>query len=228
MKDLKTFHIKICGITRAQDALWAAGAGADAVGLNFYSRSPRYIWPEDAQQLIALLPTEMVKVGIFVNAPPTEICQIFDTLGLDWIQLHGDEPPMVLEQLGQRPIIRAFRLGPEGLEPVFEYLERCRYIGRRPDWILLDGYRAGEYGGTGVQASWEICREYATLPGMPPLVLAGGLTPANVGEAIRLVRPMAVDTASGVEVAPGRKDPGLVAEFVRAAREAFHQLRQNL
>jgi phosphoribosylanthranilate isomerase len=227
MRAVKAFHIKICGITRAQDALWAASAGADAVGLNFYSRSPRYIWPEDARELIGLLPPEVVKVGVFVNAEPGEICQLFDQLGLDWIQLHGDEPPMLLEQLGGRPVIRAFRLGPDGLGPVLEYLERCRYVGRMPDWILLDGYRPGEYGGTGVEANWEVCRQYTGMAGMPPVVLAGGLTPANVGEAIRTVRPMAVDTASGVELSPGRKDPSLVAEFIRAAREAFRQIRQQ-
>ncbi|MCS7304502.1 MAG: phosphoribosylanthranilate isomerase [Thermoguttaceae bacterium] len=227
MKSVKPFQIKICGITRPQDALWAVGAGADAVGLNFYSRSPRYIWPEDARHLITLLPGELVKVGVFVNADPAEIWQIFEQLGLDWVQLHGDEPPMLLQQLGGLPIIRAFRLGPEGLQPVLEYLERCRYVGRMPDWVLLEGYIPGQYGGTGHVAQWDLCREYAAAEGVPPLVLAGGLNPANVGEAIRSVRPTAVDTASGVELSPGRKDPSLVAEFIRAAREAFQQIQKN-
>lgn len=224
---IKTFQIKICGITRAADALWAAGAGADAVGVNFYSRSPRYVWPEDARQLILLLPPEVVKVGVFVNAEAEEICQLFDSLGLDWIQLHGDEPPGLLPKLGERPVIRAFRLGPEGLEPVLEYLERCRYAGRMPEVVLLDGYSANQYGGTGEKAPWDICREYAAIRGVPPLVLAGGLSPSNVVEAIRTVQPMSVDTASGVEVSPGKKDPTLVAAFIRAAREAFLHLKEN-
>ncbi|HPP53333.1 MAG TPA: phosphoribosylanthranilate isomerase, partial [Thermoguttaceae bacterium] len=214
-------------ITRAHDALWAAGAGADAVGLNFYSRSPRYIWPEDARQLIQLLAPEVVKVGVFVNAEAEEICQIFDTLGLDWIQLHGDEPPGLLPNLGDRPVIRAFRLGPEGLEPVLEYLERCRYAGRMPEVVLFDAYSAGQYGGTGETAPWDACREYAAMQGVPPLILAGGLSPANVVDAIRTVRPMAVDTASGVEVSPGRKDPSLVAAFIRAARETFQHVKEQ-
>ncbi len=223
----KTFQIKICGITRAHDALWAAAAGAEAVGLNFYSRSPRYVWPEDAQEVLAVLPPEVVKVGIFVNSEPQEICQTFDTLGLDWIQLHGDEAPGLIRRLEGRPVIRALRVGPEGLGPVLEYLEQCRHVGGMPQGVLLDGYSTSLYGGTGMTPQWEACREYAALKGMPWLVLAGGLTPANVAEAIRTVRPAAVDTASGVEIAPGRKDPTLVAAFVRAAREAFRTLADS-
>jgi len=222
----KSFQIKICGLTRAHDALWAVGAGAEAIGLNFYNRSPRYIWPEDARQVIQLLPPEVVKVGVFVNAEAEEICQLFDSLGLDWIQLHGDEPPGLLRKLGDRPVIRAFRLGPEGLAPVVEYLEQCGHVGRMPEWVLLDGYSPDQYGGTGRSPQWDLCQEYRGMKGLPPLVLAGGLTPSNVGDAIRSVRPIAVDTASGVEVSPGRKDPSLVAAFIQAAREAFQRISE--
>lgn len=227
MQEGKPFQIKICGITRAHDALWAAGAGADAVGLNFFSRSPRYIWPEEARQLIELLPSEVVKVGVFVNAEAEEICQIADSLSLDWIQLHGDEPPGFLLKLGARPVIRVFRVGPEGLDPIVEYLERARYVGRMPERVLLDGASGGQYGGTGKRAPWDVCQEYRRLPKMPPLILAGGLNPSNVGDAIRTVQPIAVDTASGVEVSPGRKDPALVAAFIQAAREAFQYIKKS-
>lgn len=215
------FRIKICGVTRADDALWAVGAGADALGLNFYARSPRYVWPDDARRVVSVLPAGVVKVGLFVNAPPEEVCRTFDLLGLDLVQLHGDEPPEFLKRLGARPVMRAFRLGPEGLRPVAAYLDECRALDCLPRLVLLDAYRPGEYGGTGQTCDWATTAQYRVLPGGPPLVLAGGLTPANVAEAIRAVQPAAVDTATGVESSPGRKDPTLVAAFIRAARGAL-------
>ena len=241
------FRIKICGITNVDDALTVASAGADAVGLNFYPKSPRYITPERAREIVDSLPGGMVKVGLFVNAPDEQVRQTFDQLGLDLIQLHGDEPPGFLAELGDRPVMRAFRLGPGGvlespslldpgellagsprqphaLEPIGAYLAHCRWLGCTPRLVLADAYVEGTYGGTGQIADWQSLKAYRSARGeatIPPLVLAGGLTPENVAEAIRTVRPAAVDTASGVESGPGRKDPAKVEAFVRAARAAF-------
>ncbi len=169
----------------------------------------------------------MIKVGLFVNATVDDACRTFDSLPLDLIQLHGDEPPEFLQRLGTRPAMRAFRVGTQGLEPVLAYLEACRQLGRLPRLTLIDAQVAGAYGGTGQVADWRAIEAYGPDGhggSLPPLVLAGGLTPGNVAEAIRTVRPAAVDTASGVESSPGKKDPKAIAEFVRAAHEAFADL----
>ncbi len=221
------FRIKICGITSVDDARSVARAGADAVGLNFYPKSPRQVTPEQARQIVDALPDRMVKVGLFVNAAAEHVLATFDQLGLDLIQLHGDEPPEFLAALGGRPVMRAFRLGPEGLRPVTEYLDRCRGLACLPQLALADAHVKGKYGGTGEVADWSILREYHTGVEYPPLVLAGGLTPCNVAEAIRTVRPAAVDTSSGVESSPGKKVPADIAEFVCAAREAFGDRSSN-
>ena len=215
------FQIKICGITSVDDGQTVAAAGADAVGLNFYPKSPRFITPEKARQIVDALPAELVKAGLFVNAAVEDVCQTYDQLGLDLIQLHGDEPPGLLAELGPRPVMRAFRLGPAGFGPVAEYLQNCRALGCPPKMILVDAHVEGKYGGTGEVADWAAVRRFLSETEFPPLVLAGGLAPQNVAEAIRTARPAAVDTASGVESSPGRKDPAAVVEFVRAAREAF-------
>ena len=217
----RTIRIKICGITNADDAAAVAAAGADAIGLNFYPKSPRHLEPEQVPPILEAVPPGVVKVGLFVNAPVEFVCQTFDQLELDLVQLHGDEPPEYLATLGDRPVIKAFRPGPEGLGPIQDYLRRCEAEGCRPRLVLIDACRPGHYGGTGQVADWSALAEYAPSPTFPPMVLAGGLTPENVAEAIRTVRPAAVDTASGVESSPGRKDPARVAAFVRAAREAF-------
>jgi phosphoribosylanthranilate isomerase len=215
---VKMFQIKICGITSVDDAVMVTRAGADAIGLNFYAKSPRCVTTETARQIARAVPSSVTKVGLFVNATVDEVWRTFDDLKLDVIQLHGDEPPEFIHQLAPRPVMRAFRLGPGGLDSVFMYLDRCR---DRPAYALLDALSVGVYGGTGVTVDWTIAREYAQKLGSPALVLAGGLVPANVAEAIQAVRPSAVDVASGVESSPGRKDPVAVAAFVQAARAAF-------
>jgi phosphoribosylanthranilate isomerase len=217
------FRIKICGITRVEDAVMAAQAGADAIGLNFYPKSPRFLDAATARQIVAALPGGIAKVGLFVNAAAADICRTFDELGLDLIQLHGDEPPELLAELGPRPVMRAFRLQ-SGLDEAVNYLDQCRRLNCLPRMALIDAYVAGMYGGTGGRCDWEMIRGYLALAGYPPLVLAGGLTADNVAEAIHTVRPAAVDTASGVESSPGRKDPAAVAAFVRTACEAFASL----
>jgi phosphoribosylanthranilate isomerase len=215
------FRIKICGITNVSDAQCAVHAGADAVGLNFYPGSPRFIARSIARQICAVLSREIVKVGVFVNAEAKEICQTFDELELDLIQLHGDESPEFIAQLGNRPVMRAFRLGPEGLQPIFVYLEACKQQGCLPKLVMVDAFSKGVYGGSGEIADWSVCAQYRCHEDVPPLVLAGGLTQANVAQAIDQVRPAAVDTASGVESSPGKKDPAAVIAFIKAARKAF-------
>ena len=164
------------------------------------------------------------QVGLFVNAPEREICRTFDDLGLDLVQLHGDEPAEFLARLGDRPLMRAFRVGQQGLKPVGEYLEKCRRLHSLPRLTLLDAFVKGAYGGTGRVADWGLVARYPIDDWHPPLVLAGGLGPENVGEAIRAVRPAAVDTASAVESSPGHKDLALVERFVAAAQEAFRSI----
>jgi phosphoribosylanthranilate isomerase len=244
------FRIKICGVTSAFDALAAIDAGADALGLNFYPPSPRCIdrqWATAVSDLAPIMPGSQVddpppssripppdrlqaqiaqvaagravRVGLFVNADACQVCRMFDQLPLELLQLHGDEPPEYLAQLGGRPVMRAFRLGPEGLSPIESYLDRCRRLQCLPKLVLIDAHRDGQYGGTGQTADWGQLLDWPQH--FPPLVLAGGLTPANVAQAIGSVRPSAVDTASGVEMAPGRKDPALMTAFVQAARAAL-------
>ena len=215
------FQIKICGLTRVEDVRAAAQAGAEAIGLNFYAGSPRFVEPPDAQHLVAAAPRGIVKVGVFVNADAETICGIYDALGLDLIQLHGDEPPEFLAELGGRPVMRAFRLDDRGLAPVADYLNECDRLSSRPRAILLDAHRIGRFGGTGQPADWPTIAEQRHLINEYPLVLAGGLTPENVATAIKTVQPTAVDTSSGVESKPAQKDPQLVRQFVTAAKSAF-------
>lgn len=213
------FQIKICGITTVDDAVMASQAGADAIGLNFFAKSPRFLAPDRAAAVVSAVPAGVLKVGLFVNAPASEICELFDQLGLDLIQLHGDETPEFHVKLGGRPVMRAFRVGASGLGPVEQYLARCQQLGTLPRMVLLDAQVHGTYGGTGQVADWDVVKQYTLA--QPQLALAGGLTPANVADAIRAVRPAAVDTASGVEASPGRKDISLVQAFVQAARAAL-------
>ncbi|MHC4401310.1 MAG: phosphoribosylanthranilate isomerase [Planctomycetota bacterium] len=215
------FRVKICGVSTVDDALTAARAGADAVGLNFYAKSPRCIPPDRARRIVEALPAEIAKVGVFVNASASEIGRVVEEVGLNVVQLHGDEPPDFLAQLGGVPVVRAFRLGDGGLDAIDHYLQRCRQIDGMPCLTLIDSFAKGVYGGTGAAANWAVVGEYPRRDWHPPLVLAGGLKPGNVAEAIRAARPAAVDTASGVESSPGRKDERLVRQFVRAAWEAF-------
>ena len=215
------FRIKICGLTHVVDALEAARAGADAIGLNFYPQSSRFIQLKRARQIVEALPAEIVNVGLFVNASAADVCRTFDQLALDLIQLHGDEPPTFLAELGDRPVLRAFRLGETGLESIARYLGDCRHLACMPRLVLVDAHVKGAYGGTGQVADWHALKQYPLDASVPPLVLAGGLTPENVAEAIRTVRPAAVDTASGVEAVGGRKSDVLIRKFVAAAAEAF-------
>ena len=218
------FQVKICGITNIDDALAVSRAGADAVGLNFYSKSPRYVTPDQARTILAALPAGIIKVGVFVDASAGEICDTFDRLKLDLIQLHGDQPPEFLQKLGGRPAMQAFRIGPAGLDPVVQYLRVCDGMAHRPISVLLDSYSPIAYGGTGIGCNYNTIADYHHSIIDTHVVLAGGLTAHNVAGAIHAVRPAAVDTASGVESSPGKKDHAAVAAFVREARAAFAEL----
>jgi phosphoribosylanthranilate isomerase len=201
-------RIKICGITRLDDALLAAELGADALGFNFWPGSKRFIEPEAAQEIVARLPPFVTPVGVFVNQEPHHVLYASALARTAAVQLHGDEEPR--DCAGHvLPVIKAFRLsGPDDLAAVARYGTVAA--------VLLDAPSEG-FGGSGRTFDWELARSAA---GQKPLVLAGGLTADNVAEAIRRVRPWAVDVASGVESSPGVKDPDELARFIRAAQEA--------
>jgi len=217
-------RIKICGITNVEDALQAASLGADAIGLNFYPRSPRCVSEETAAQIVRCLPPFIEPVGLFVNEPLAEVVERVRRMGfLPTIQWHGDkhEIPAAMPY----HFIPAFQVQDAArLAVVTDYLQRCRQGGRPPEAIVIDGHIAGEFGGTGQAAPWPLLADFQ--PGVP-LILAGGLTPENVAEAIRIVRPYGVDVASGVEVTPGRKDSEKMRRFVENTREAARRIASS-
>jgi phosphoribosylanthranilate isomerase len=213
------FRIKICGITSAADARVAAAAGADAIGINFYARSPRFVTRDVASEIAAALPTGVAKVGVFVNCAADEIAEIANAVGIDYVQLHGDEPPNLLTKLGDRLVIKALRCRDGGT--VLDYVTRCAEVGIRPAALLLDAHVAGQYGGTGAKLDWTALYELSKSLDNLPIVLAGGLTADNVAAAITAARPHGVDVASGVESSPGKKDARLVERFVAEARRAL-------
>ncbi|MGQ9505859.1 MAG: phosphoribosylanthranilate isomerase [Thermogutta sp.] len=221
------FRIKICGVRSRQDVVAIVEAGADAVGFNFFPRSVRYISPWEASQIAAGIPRGIAKVGVFVNSPLGEIREIAFRVGLHWIQLHGDETPDLLLKLRPLNCIKAFRVGPGGLDPVRQFLGECKKINVVPSAILFDAVQDGEYGGTGQTWDWDLAVEYQQMmPDVPPLILSGGLNPDNVRKAVATVRPAAVDVASGVEDAPGKKSPERIKLFVAAAKEAWAAVQQ--
>lgn len=216
------FRTKICGITTAADAHVAVVAGADAIGLNFFAGSPRCVTPEDARSISAEIGESALSVGVFVNAPADQINSLVDQVGLDCAQLHGDEPPATLSEISPRTkVIRVYRLTDQGLSPVVRDLAACEEAGRSPDAILIDAAAAGAYGGTGQIAPWQHLSDYRSRLGDIGLILAGGLTPSNVGAAIDAVGPDGVDVASGVERSPGVKAEELVRQFLTCAEAAF-------
>ncbi|HUE74287.1 MAG TPA: phosphoribosylanthranilate isomerase [Pirellulaceae bacterium] len=254
------FKIKICGITNPEDALLAAEAGADAIGLNFYEQSPRYVTPERAQAITRGVREKRGDsaprfVGVFVNSSQEEILEIAAVAEIDGIQLHGDELPEQVAELNMlnfNPngwflnwfmpdlnilIVRAVRCREPNLLSVSDYLKECAKlsdIGREsdkeplaPQAVLLDAYQPGAYGGTGQVVDWNIVRNERDLLMGLPVILAGGLTPENVAEAIATARPDAVDVASGVESSPGKKDPEKVRQFIAEARRAFEALSRS-
>ena len=217
------FRIKICGITRLEDAQTAVAAGADAIGLNFYEKSSRYLTQEKQTELLSV--TECARVGVFVNADRDSIAETGSRNRLDVVQLHGDEPPEMLPEIDSSfRLILARRMDDRGVAPIAADLAACRAAGRLPDAVLVDAHAPGSYGGTGETVSWESLVDYRQVLGDVPLILAGGLNPENVAEAIRIVQPYGVDVASGVESSPGVKCPEKVRLFVSRAQAAFARL----
>jgi indole-3-glycerol phosphate synthase/phosphoribosylanthranilate isomerase len=207
----RTTKVKICGITNLEDALFASKAGADALGFNFYGKSPRYITPDNAAGLIAGLPPGVSKVGVFVNETIGNILGIAGMAGLDAIQLHGDESPEFVQEFRNSSgltIIKAVRVSPD-----FEPENVLKY---GADGILLDAWSRAEYGGTGETFNWEIAGRVKNL--FPKTYLAGGLSPENVVDSIRAVAPYAVDACSCLERGPGLKDNIKVLTFIEAAK----------
>jgi phosphoribosylanthranilate isomerase len=210
--------VKVCGLRSAADAVACAAAGADWIGLNFHPPSPRYIDHGVAAEIIAALPAGVGAVGVFVDRPAAEVADVAARLGLSIVQLHGQEPPHDLVALNHLCLVRAFRLGDiASTARMAVYLDKCRALGRVPDAVLVDSYVPGPLGGTGARISDDVLRVLPYLH-LPRLILAGGLTPENVVARVARVHPWMVDVASGVESAPGRKDPARVAAFVRAVQ----------
>jgi phosphoribosylanthranilate isomerase len=210
-------RIKVCGITTAADAGWAADLGADAIGLNFYPPSPRFVAPARVEPILQALPPFVEAVGLFVNQPLPAIVDALTPLGrIGTVQWHGDHPEP--GDVSPRRLVVAFAVrDQQSLHAIAAYLDACRERQLLPAAILVDAHLAGLYGGTGHTAPWDLLADLR--PGVP-LLLAGGLTPENVAEAVSRVRPDGVDVASGVESSPGRKDPEKLRRFIGNAREA--------
>jgi phosphoribosylanthranilate isomerase len=201
--------VKICGITSVEDGLAAAAAGADAIGLMLYDGSPRHITLETAVEISRALPPFVSRVGVFVNADSGIVAEAISVCGLNILQFHGDETP---EYCRQFPVMtmKAFRMRDrESLKKLKEFTT---------DAWLLDAYVKDARGGTGASFNWDLAIEAKELG--RPIFLAGGLTPDNIGEAVRKVRPYGVDVSSGVEASPGKKDHAKVRAFIKAAKEA--------
>ncbi len=207
-------RVKVCGITTWEDAAAAVNEGVDALGFNFYPPSPRYIDPACARRITSRLPPFIVSVGLFVNAPdPAELLQTARAAAVQVLQLHGDESPEFCRELTGWPLIKAIRIGtgplPEGLEqyPVHAF--------------LLDARDPDLFGGTGKNFEWGLAAQVHRLR---PVILAGGLKAQNVGQAIRTVRPYAVDVCSGIERSPGKKDAAKLHAFMREVSHACESL----
>ncbi|PYS92902.1 MAG: phosphoribosylanthranilate isomerase [Acidobacteria bacterium] len=204
-------QVKICGITNLADALAAVEAGADALGFNFYRRSPRFITTAAAHEIIARLPSSVLTVGVFVNeGEPAQVARMAAAAGVAAVQLHGEESPDYCAALSAQRVIKALRVGDS-----FTPEQAASY---RTHAILLDAYSPRAHGGTGRSFDWSLARRTRDL--VTHLFLAGGLTTENVGAAIAAVRPFAVDVCSGVEAAPGKKDVAKLRAFVAAVRAA--------
>lgn len=199
-------RVKICGITNLEDALASVDAGADALGFVFHEKSPRHITTDRAAGIIAALPPFVQTVGLFVNQDSGFVNETIAQCGFDIVQLHGDESPDDCAAVNRR-VIKAFRIKDiTSLDPINNY---------RVSAYLLDAFSPKAYGGTGLTFNWDVA---AIAKKFGPVILAGGLTPDNVREAVEKVRPYGIDVSSGVESSPGRKDAAMIREFIRRAK----------
>lgn len=233
------FRIKICGLTDPANVRPTVEAGAQALGLNFFSGSKRYLNPEQAVILGAGIPAAIVRVGVFVNDTNSPmLLQAFGYPRLDYIQLHGEETVKEIVDLyeiisdvdeNDAPsektpgIIKAFRLQRDPEAEIGSFLDECKQRNVPLAAMLIDAYSTAGHGGTGERADWAALGRWTNRRGVP-LILAGGITPENVAEAIATVRPDAIDTASGVESSPGIKDPDKVRRLVAAATAAWKSI----
>ena len=212
-------QIKICGVTNLEDAKVCAELGADMIGLNFYPRSARYIRPQQAREIIEAMPCGVRAVGVFVDPTAGEIRSIARSVGLKYVQLHGDVPPETCRELaGEFRVIRAFSTDGQFKPADVRSFRECD--------VILDAHHAELRGGTGLTCDWSLAR--ATLPFARFLILSGGLNAQNVGDAIATVGPHAVDVCTGVETAPGMKNHRAIEEFISAARAAEHLIVDSL
>ncbi len=206
-------RVKICGVRTVEAVRAAATAGADALGLNFHPASPRYLEPDQAAELVAAVPLWVTPVALFVHASAALVRQVTAPLGVRCVQLYGEVTPELCRELPGYQIVCSVPATAEAaarLAPLRPWLSA----------VLLDAAVPGQHGGTGQTADWSVAATVREALGDLPVVLAGGLTPNNVGAAVKMVRPWAVDVASGVESAPGVKDATRMAEFVAAVRRA--------
>jgi phosphoribosylanthranilate isomerase len=211
--------VKICGITSIEDARQAADLGAWAIGMIFWDGSPRRCHLDVAEQIGAELRRRLEPTGVFVNATLDEIAYVADRCSLSMLQLHGDEGPAFCREAARRTgckIIKAVRVKDAGSIQALHSFET--------DFHMLDAHKAGHVGGTGETFEWDLVKTHGRHV---PVILSGGLTPDNVGAAIAATRPFAVDTASGTEAAPGRKDPAKVEAFFRAVAQADAEQRED-
>lgn len=209
-------EIKICGITNEEDALFAAESGVDALGFIFYRKSPRYIAPEQAKEIIAKIPQGIATVGVFVNESVEVVKEIIASCHLTLVQFHGDESRGYCRQFPPASIIKAFSPRRE------DDLDRIN--GYPAGAVLVDTYEPGRYGGTGRTSNWTLAAAIAT---MHPLILSGGLREDNICDAINAVSPRAVDINSGVEASPGKKDRRKVREIIKIVRGMDHDFHKS-
>jgi len=203
--------VKICGITNWTDARRAVDAGAQFLGFNFYRPSPRYIRPDAARRIVRRLPRNVAAVGVFVNEPEESMLAIARRVGIRYLQLHGDEAPTLVARLKRKfPVIKALRV-----RESFRSAQLADF--RHATALLLDGFDKSLFGGTGKTFDWNLARR---ANGRRRIFVAGGLTPENIADAIRIVRPYAVDVCSGVEARPGRKDPARIVALMGAVKAA--------
>ncbi|MGA1792291.1 MAG: phosphoribosylanthranilate isomerase [bacterium] len=212
-------RIKICGLTSPDDALAAVRLGADALGFIFVRESPRRVEPDAVEKISRRLPPLVSRVGVFKDQDPEWICRVVDQCSLHIVQLHGQESPEYCESLGLE-FIKAFRIKDEGsLQPLGSY----HHLASRKAF-LLDTFVPGKAGGTGKTFDWHLAQMASEFA---PIILSGGINPENVGEAIDRVRPFAVDVSSGIETAPGKKDPERMEAFINKVYHADGRRRHN-